>query len=297
MSVASLAIITAAPALAGPGGGHGGGGAMGNMGGGMGAQGMGQTMRDTGRLNSQGAAHANPRALERANENSVLNSAGTGNTATRIRGRSDLESTTGTRIPEGLDARSAPKSRAGARADVSVNAMGNVKLTGVTDGMTVVDSTGTTIGTVAGVTAKGNGSARIVQVTLNDGTMILLSARSLSLNDGVLTTNSMVSTANASNRRVNSQGPAHASIQGLTRASPKSVLAGAGVTTLTGLATGLTVENSGGTSIGTVDSIVTNRAGAVVGIRVDLTSGGTVLIPATTLSMDGTTVITSSTQF
>jgi hypothetical protein len=156
--------------------------------------------------------------------------------------------------------------------------------------MTVVDSTGATIGTVTGVTTVGNGSARTVQVTLTGGQVINLSSRSLSLNGSTLTTSSLTS-------NVHSQGAAHANINGLIHASPHSALASAGVTTLTGLATGLTVNNSGGTAIGTVNQVFTNTSGAVVGIRVDLAGGGTVIIPATTLSINGTTVVTSSTQF
>ncbi len=103
--------------------------------------------------------------------------------------------------------------------------------------------------------------------------------------------------ASAQNRRdtarANSQGPAHANVNGLTHANSNSVLANAGVTTLTGLAAGATVNNTGGTLLGTVDSIVTNKSGAVVGVNVTLDSGGTVFIPATTLTMDGTTVVTT----
>lgn len=301
MSVASLAIIAAAPAPAKPGGG-GGGGEQGRSGKAdvdvgrsmdramdrtmerINNDSMGREMRDLGRLSREGAINANPRELERANSNSELSgAAGVEGTATRIRGneRSDR-----------LESRARTDSRLEA-----ASGQGNVKLTGVTTGMTVVDSGGATVGTVTGVNARGNGSARTVQVTLTNGTVISLSPRSLTLNNGVLTTSSLTSTANASNRRVNSQGPANASLRALTRASPNSVLAGAGVTTLTGLATGLTVNNSGGTAIGTVDSVLTNRAGAVVGINVDLAAGGTVFIPATTLTMNGTTVVTSSTQF
>jgi uncharacterized protein YwbE len=163
--------------------------------------------------------------------------------------------------------------------------------------MTVIDTSGATVGTVSGISTRGNGSVRNVQVTLTNGQVVTLSSRNLSLSNGVLTTNGVTTNANASNRRVNSQGPAHASIQGLTHASPNSVLSSAGVTTLTGLTTGLTVNNSAGTSIGTVSGILTNQAGAVVGIQVNLTGGGTVTIPATTLTMNGTTVVTSSTQF
>jgi hypothetical protein len=161
------------------------------------------------------------------------------------------------------------------------------QLTGVTSGMTVVDSTGTTIGTVTGIRTTGNGSAKSVQVTLTNGQVINLSSSSLSLSGGVLTTNSLTT-------NVNSQGAAHASINGLIHASPNSALASAGITTLTGLTTGLTVNDSGGTSIGTVSGVLTNRAGAVVAIQVDLSGGGTITIPATTLSMDGTTVVTTA---
>lgn len=102
---------------------------------------------------------------------------------------------------------------------------------------------------------------------------------------------------NAANRRVNSQGAANANINALVNASPNSALGAAGVTTLTGLATGLAVNTTAGTSIGTVSEVFTNRAGAVVGIRVDLDGGGSVILPATSLSIDGSIVTTSSTQF
>lgn len=195
MSVVSLAIVSAAPALAKPGGGGGGG----NMGAQAPRSDMGQTMRDLGRMNSQGPANANQTAIDRANSNSVLS--------------------------------------------------------------TTTDD--------AGSTTRIRGQDR-VRSNVSD---------------------------KATNRRAKSQGAANANIQGLTNASPNSALAGAGVTTLTGLTTGLTVNNSSGTSIGTVDSVLTNRTGAVVGINVDLAAGGTVFIPATTLTMNGTTVVTSSTQF
>jgi hypothetical protein len=168
--------------------------------------------------------------------------------------------------------------------------MANSKLTGVTSGMTVVDSTGATVGTVTGVSTRGNGGTRSVQVTLANGQIITLSPNSLTLDGDVLTTTSLTT-------NVASQGAAHANINGLIHASPNSALSSAGVTTLTGLTTGLTVNNSGGTSIGTVDQVFTNSSGAVVGVRVDLTGGGSVILPATSLSMNGTVVTTNSTQF
>jgi sporulation protein YlmC with PRC-barrel domain len=170
----------------------------------------------------------------------------------------------------------------------------NVELSDVTTGMTVVDSGGATVGTVSAInTIGGSGKLRSVQVTLTDGSIILLSPDSLTLDGDVLATTSLETNVRAANRRVNSQGPANASEQGLANASPNSVLAQAGVTTLTGLTTGLTVNTTGGALVGTVQEVVLNQSGAVIGIRVDLDSNGTVFIPATSLSMDGTTVITT----
>jgi hypothetical protein len=105
--------------------------------------------------------------------------------------------------------------------------------------MSVLDTGGATIGTVTNISTKGNGSVRDVQVTLTDGRRILLAPGSLTLNGGVLTTNSLTTT-------VKSQGYAHASVNGLAHASPKSALNGAGITTFTGLTTGMPVNNTAG---------------------------------------------------
>jgi len=266
-SLGALAIAAAAPGLADPGGGHGGGqgGGHGQGGGQGGAAGGFQ-----GDFGGVGRGHASDRAMDRANVNSSIHSS---------------------TAPMGTDIRSHRSREMGAASAMGAHA----KLTGVTNGMTVVDGSGATVGTVTGVTTRGNGTVRNIQVMLTGGTVITLRSQNLSLNDGVLATNTLV--GHAANRRINSQGPFHASPQGLVHASPNSVLASAGVTTLTGLATGLTVNNGAGTPIGTVDSILTNRSGAVVGINVDLVAGGTAFIRATTLTMDGTTVVTNSAQF
>ena len=76
LALASASLIAGGQALAqGRGGGHGGG--HGNMGasahGGMGAQmGHGLDVRTDARVNSQGPNHASDRAIERADEHSVL---------------------------------------------------------------------------------------------------------------------------------------------------------------------------------------------------------------------------------
>lgn len=263
-SLSALAIAAAAPGLADPGGGGHGGGQGGGHGQGGAAGGF------QGDFGGMGRGHASDRAMDRANINNSIHSS---------------------TAPIGTEIRRNRSREMGAASAMG----GHAKLTGITNGMSVVDSSGATVGTVTGVTTRGNGTVRNIQVMLTDGTVITLRSQNLSLNDGVLATNTLV--GQAANRRLNSQGPFHASPQGLVHASPNSVLASAGVTTLTGLATGLTVNSSTGTPIGTVDSILTNRSGAVVGINVDLVGGGTAFIRATTLSMDGTTVVTNSAQF
>jgi hypothetical protein len=166
------------------------------------------------------------------------------------------------------------------------NATARTQLTGITNGMSVVDTGGATVGTVTNISTKGNGSLRDVQVTLANGRRILLAPSSLTSNGGVLTTSSLTNT-------VKSQGIAHASVNGLAHASPHSALNGAGITTFTGLSTGMTVNNSVGTSIGNVSGIVLNRSGAVAGVQVALNGGGTALIPAPSLAFDGSVVTTS----
>ncbi len=88
-ALAGAALFVAGPLIAAPGGGHGGGQGGGHGGGvgvgagagiGMGNRGIGLDTRTDARINSRGPAHASDRALERANENSVL--AGTVRTRT-----------------------------------------------------------------------------------------------------------------------------------------------------------------------------------------------------------------------
>jgi len=289
-ALAGAAIVVSGPALAKPGngGGHGNAGATvgaaanGRIGAGGGASAGGSIGSD---INTTVGSSISTRG-----NGSAMGSMGTGAGSTRGSMNSgsaiDMRGSTSARTTH-------MNSNAGTNIGAQSTGRLNTQLSGITSGMNVVDSGGATVGTVTGITTRGNGTARTVQVTLTDGTVINLDSRSLSLNGGVLTTTSTTTTAHGQGR-VNSQGPAHASVQGLTHASPNSVLSGAGVTTLTGLAAGATVNDTGGTLVGTVGSIVTNRSGAVVGINVTLDGGGTVFIPATSLSMDGTTVVTTT---
>ncbi len=96
---------------------------------------------------------------------------------------------------------------------------------------------------------------------------------------------------------VHSQGPLHASPNGIAHASPNSVLARGAVTstTLPGLTSGLTVQNSSGTSIGTVSQVITGSDGSIRAVVVTSPTGQTFRIAPTTLSISGGVVTTTST--
>lgn len=94
-----------------------------------------------------------------------------------------------------------------------------------------------------------------------------------------------------------SQGPNHASITGIANANSRSVLGSGAVqsSTLPGLTTGLSVMNTGGTTIGTISQIVTDRSGNIRSVIVTNSSGQTFRLAPSTLQISGTTVTTTST--
>ena len=94
-----------------------------------------------------------------------------------------------------------------------------------------------------------------------------------------------------------SQGPAHASITGITNANSHSVLASGAVSgsTLSGLTTGLNVMNGSGTTIGTVSQIVTDRSGNIRLVIVTSPTGQTFRLAPNTLSISNNVVTTTST--
>ena len=104
---------------------------------------------------------------------------------------------------------------------------------------------------------------------------------------------------NATNPAIGvSQGPSHASINGITNANSHSVLAAGAVasTALPGLVTGLTVTNANSTNIGTISQIVTDSSGNIrLVIVTNTTTGQTFRLVPTTLTINGTTVTTTST--
>lgn len=112
----------------------------------------------------------------------------------------------------------------------------------------------------------------------------------------VTTTDSMSASTN-SQATTNSQGPAHASTTGISHANQNSVLARGAVssTTLPGLTSGLVVNNSSGTQVGTVTQVVTGTDGSIRTVVVTGTDGKTYRLAPSTLSISGSVVTTTST--
>jgi len=106
-------------------------------------------------------------------------------------------------------------------------------------------------------------------------------------------------TANANSQAtVNSQGPANASPTGIAHASSNSVLGRGAVAsnTLPGLTTGLTVNNSSGTQVGTVSRVITGPNNTIRAVVVTSSSGKTYTLMPSTLSISGNVVTTTSTS-
>src|SRR5689334_18729953 len=97
---------------------------------------------------------------------------------------------------------------------------------------------------------------------------------------------------------VNSQGQANASPTGIAHANEHSVLARGAVAsnTLPGLTTGLVVNNSGGTQVGTVTKVSTGPNNTIRSVVVTSTSGKTYTLAPSTLSISGSVVTTTSTS-
>ena len=100
-------------------------------------------------------------------------------------------------------------------------------------------------------------------------------------------------TADTTNPSTTSQGAANASVNGLANASTNSPLAGAGKPELNAVVGGTAVLGASGSSIGTVTGLVKNRSGATVGLQVKLADGSTATIPASELTLSGSTLTTT----
>jgi hypothetical protein len=272
-ALASATIISGAALAQGRGGGGGGGppagvgGGMGNAGG-IGRNGsfggfggindIGSTMRDQGRLNSQGPNHASQSGIDHANANSVL--AGTSSTRTVTSGALTGLTTGMTLMSNGT-------------------AVGTVQQ---------IRTTGT--GSVALVIVKGtNGGLYAVpasKLTLSGG--VLSTAARF---NGI---NTSTNVAMSSQARLNSQGPAHASATGIAHANSHSVLAGAaGGTALTGVSVGMPLL-SNGTQVGTVYRVVTAN-GTITRVLVQGTNGRIYSLAPATLTASGGSLTTTAT--
>ena len=118
--------------------------------------------------------------------------------------------------------------------------------------------------------------------------------------------------------RLNSQGPAHASSLGIHNASPSSALHTnltnhpamdahhqssidahspaahhPGSSHVVDLQTGLTVFNSGGHILGTISHVLTDAHGMITGVLVTAPTGQTYNLPANSFSLSGNMLITS----
>jgi hypothetical protein len=258
------------PANAG-GFGAGGPGGMGSMGPGSmgGLSNMGSTMRDQGRLNSQGPSNASPTGIAHANSKSVLSGSSNG----------------------ALD-RMFPNTR-------TTTSVTSGALAGLSTGMTLT-SNGTAVGTVQQIRTTGNGSVAVVIVQGTNGGFYAVPANKLSLSGGVLSTTARLAGVNGSTNtmmsrqaRLNSQGPLHASATGIAHANSHSVLAGTSTGTgLTGVSVGMPLI-SNGAQVGTVYRVVTAN-GVIRRVLVQGTNGRIYSLAPSTLSASGSSLTTTA---
>lgn len=287
MAAMASTIIASSPLLAAPGGGGGGNGgggggghgAAGGAGGNAGGNAGGSAAMGGGpagaaldaRMNSMGLENASPTGIEHANPNSALGTGTSTNTAVSM-----------------------DRMFPGTRSSAHVN---SGSLTGLSTGMTLT-SNGTTVGTVQQIRTSSDGTVRVVVVQGTNGRMFAIPANKLSLVNGALTTTARLNGINGGTNQAlaHSQGPMHASPTGIAHANSHSVLAAGAVASsvLPGLTTGLTVQSSTGTTLGTVSQVVTDSSGNIRMVIVTSPTGQTLRLAPTTLTMSGTTVVTSS---
>lgn len=299
-ALASAALIPAAVA-AHPGGGGGGGGpsgmgGQGNMGGfgnsgmgGFGNNGMGSSMRDQGRMNSQGPANASAVGIDHSDRNSVL--FGTSSTKTISAGTFAGLKTGATLFSNGT--------AVGTVQQIRTNASGTpvvLVIKGTNGGFYAVPAhkltfSGGALSTTARLAGINNTTtvAATNQARLNSQGRLNASATGIAhANQHSVLANASSTVAANSQARLNSQGPFHASAMGLAHANQQhSVLANAAARTrLSGVSVG-TPLFSGGVQVGTVTKVVTTN-GVVTRVIVQGTNGRTFsLNPRTLVAANG----------
>lgn len=293
-ALASASMIPAA-AAAHPGNGHGGGegrgGLMSNAGGateagaaanrGMGGlggigdgavRGVGSTTANSG-VESHDASRINSQVLEHSSQSNAQG--------------------------EQKSAGAGPSSGTALAGTASAGVVTSGSLSGLTTGTTLF-SNGTAVGTVQQIRTTGNGSVAVVVVKGTNGALFAVPASKLSLSGGTLSTSARLNGINAnlaggSQARVNSQGPFHASATGIAHANAHSVLAGGAVlsSALPGLTTGLTVNSSTGTNLGTVSRVITGTDGSIRQVIVTSPTGQMLTLSPATLSISAGVVTTT----
>jgi hypothetical protein len=176
-SVAGAAIAVAAPALADPPPGAGAGaGAGANVN--AGAMGGPSGAAIDARVNSQGSVNASPQGVLNSNVNSALHT-----TTTTPPGTSATTNSQGLQhaSPTGI-------AHANSNSVLARGAVAATALPGLTTGLTVQNSSGTTIGTISRIVTGANGSIRLVIVTTATGQTLRLAPSTLSISGGVVTT-------------------------------------------------------------------------------------------------------------
>lgn len=173
-TVAAAAIAFASPALAGPGHGGGGGGGPGTHGtmGGPGAN---------AHVNGQGSINASTMGAMNANAHSTLNSnvnVGT-NPAIGTSQGPNHASTTGI-------------ANANSHSVLAGGAVASSTLSGLTNGLNVVNASGTSIGTVSQIVTDNSGNIRLVIVTSSTGQTFRLAPSTLTIQNGTVMMTSTV---------------------------------------------------------------------------------------------------------
>jgi sporulation protein YlmC with PRC-barrel domain len=168
-------------------------------------------------------------------------------------------------------------------------------------------SNGTAVGTVQQIRTTANGSVAVVIVQGTNGGLFAVPANKLMLSGGTLSTTARFAGINSTRSTTtttftnpgasHSQALMHASPTGIAHANFHSVLAGRTVVSgsLAGLTTGLTVNTTGGTTLGRVSQIVTDSSGNVRLVIVTSSTGQTFRLAPTSLTLSGGVVTTTQT--
>jgi len=161
-------------------------------------------------------------------------------------------------------------------------------LSGVTTGMPVY-SNGTLVGTVQQIRMAGNGSVALVLVKGSNGGIFPVPANKLSFASGTLSTSARFNGINdtATQARLNSQGPAHASATGIAHANQHSVLAGGSTSTTTTMTSQGRLNSQGAAHASATGIAHANQHSVLAGGSATTVSGVSVGMP---LMKNGTQV-------